>query len=365
MLSTIRIFGSCHCKRQLSALPSISARISQLDINQRCSVRGLSTSSEHSALRRSYLYAVPASSDRMLEKSLTTESDIIIYDLEDSVPPSAFDKESARQRLSIFLSRSPADKLPRRERVAVRLNDITTPFFEDDISEILKHSSVGTLVLPKIHAARDLDHVSRTIRKSLARSPRGSTGMPLRIVASLESARGTWNLGDIASWTSEHGPEVGGKLGALLFAAEDYCADTSVVRTPSRQELLFVRSQIVIAAKAFGLDAIDMVCVNYKDIDYLKDECEDGRRLGFNGKQAIHPIQVETIQSTFVPSAKEILRAAKIVHQMEVAHSSQKGAFGLEMEGGGKEMIDAPMLKQAENTMRIARAAGLEIPSFD
>lgn len=150
------------------------------------------------------------------------------------------------------------------------------------------------------------------------------------------------------------------------------------------------------------------VCVNYKDHDYLKDECQDGRRLGFTGKvcrdffakdalhglqQAIHPAQVSTIQSTFVPTSAgidkflasshcalildllEILRAAKIVYGMEQAHRSQKGAIGLD-----GEMIDAPMIKQvwftikearrlklnslvqAERIIHIAQAAGLEIP---
>ncbi|PSS06843.1 hypothetical protein PHLCEN_2v3562 [Hermanssonia centrifuga] len=166
------------------------------------------------SLKRSYLY-VPASSDRMLEKSLTSPSDVIIYDLEDSVPPSVLDKESARNRLKDFLH----------------------------------------------------------------------------------------------------------------------------------------------------------VCVNYKDLDYLKDECADGRRLGFTGKQAIHPSQVEVIQSTFVPSSKgaplEILRAARILRRMEIAHNEQRGAAGLETEDGGKEMIDAPMIKQAENTIRVAMAAGIDIPNVD
>ncbi|EED82273.1 predicted protein [Postia placenta Mad-698-R] len=140
------------------------------------------------------------------------------------------------------------------------------------------------------------------------------------------------NLREIAAWQSEYGRPLGVTLSALL-------------------ELLFTRSQIAITAKAFGLDAIDMVCVNYKDSDYLKEECEDGRRLGFNGKQAIHPTQVDTIQSTFVPSDKEILRAATILHRMQQAHVSQQGAIGLELEGGGKEMIDAPMIKQLRAEM--------------
>ncbi|OAX34553.1 Phosphoenolpyruvate/pyruvate domain-containing protein, partial [Rhizopogon vinicolor AM-OR11-026] len=184
-------------------------------------------------------------------------------------PPSPYDRETARQRLSTFLSRTPQSKLPHHNRIAGRLNDINTPFFEHDISEVLKSAFVRTLVLPKIHSVRDLHHVSQAIRTSRAGS---STLFPIRIVASAENARSAWNLGEIASWTSEHVPDAGGTLGALLFAAEDYCADTSVIRTPSRLELLYVRPQITIAAKAFGLDAIDVVCVNYKDFDYLKDE---------------------------------------------------------------------------------------------
>jgi citrate lyase beta subunit len=103
-----------------------------------------------------------------------------------------------------------------------------------------------------------------------------------------------------------------------------------------------------------------MVCVNYKDAHVLQDECKDGRQLGFTGKQAIHPNQVEIIQSTFVPTAQEIQRAAKIMRAMSIAHNSQKGAVGLE-----GIMIDAPMIKQAEKTLEAARAAGLQIPALD
>ncbi|RPD77769.1 citrate lyase beta subunit [Lentinus tigrinus ALCF2SS1-7] len=312
-------------------------------------------------LGRSYLY-VPSTAERMLEKSLTTPSDVIIYDLEDSVPPSPADKTSARARLAHFLS-TRAGSLPSPERIAVRLNSNATPFFAEDILQAMRLPCIRTLVLPKIHSAQDLHHVSEEIflayRGHKYRSP---DDPPVQLVASIESAKAMYNIGEIASWQSTWGAAMGGKLAALLFAAEDYCADTGIIRTTSRQELLYTRSHIVVTAKAFGLGAIDMVCVNYKDPEYLRDECQDGRRLGFTGKQAIHPIQVDTIQSTFVPTSKEILRAAKILKQMEQAHLSNRGAAGLELEGGGMEMIDAPMIKQAENVVRIARAAGLPIP---
>ncbi|KAI0731997.1 citrate lyase beta subunit [Fomitopsis betulina] len=327
--------------------------------------RTLSTTlieSQRKQLNRSYLY-VPAASERMLQKSLTTTSDVIIYDLEDSVPPTKTDKEGARERLARFFQTKTRTELPHPDRVAIRLNSTNTPFFEDDLAAALQIPSIRTLVLPKVHSVHDLHHVSRAIHShSQYKSTRDPTEQPLHIVASIESARALVNLATIAGWQSEFGPSLRVSLSALLFAAEDYCANTSIIRTRSRQELLYTRSQIAITAKAFGLDAVDMVCVNYKDLDYLKEECEDGRRLGFNGKQAIHPAQVDIIQSTFVPTEQEILRAARIVKRMEQAHGAQRGAIGLELEGGGKEMIDAPMLLQAQNTVRLAKASGLPIP---
>ncbi|KAI0754918.1 Pyruvate/Phosphoenolpyruvate kinase-like domain-containing protein [Daedaleopsis nitida] len=325
---------------------------------------GTNFGSGGSQLGRSYLY-VPATAERMLEKSLTTPSDVIIYDLEDSVPPSPADKNGARSRLTHFLS-TRSGSLPSSERIAVRLNSNATAFFADDILQAMRLPCIRTLVLPKVHSAQDLHHVSEEIYMAYrAHKFRSPDGPPVQLVASIESARAMYNLGEIASWQSRWGEGSGGKLAALLFAAEDYCADTGITRTTSRQELLYTRSHIVVTAKAFGLKAIDMVCVNYKDLEYLRDECEDGRRLGFTGKAPIHPSQVDIIQSTFVPSSKEILRAARILKQMEKAHFSHKGAAGLQLEGGGMEMIDAPMIKQAENVVRIAKAAGLQIPDVD
>jgi citrate lyase subunit beta-like protein len=306
--------------------------------------------SSSSSLSRSYLY-VPSSSDRMLEKSINAGSDVIIYDLEDSVSPAPEDKLAARARLRKFLETQQERLKPMH--VAVRVNSISTPFFRDDISHIVSQPTVKSLILPKIHSHYDMDTVSEAV--SVARKSFDSR--PLRLIPSIESARAMFNLGSIASWKSSHGPVAGGVLSALLFAAEDYCADTSIIRTSTRRELLYTRSQIVIAAKAFQLDAIDMVCVNYRDLSTLEDECIDGRQLGFNGKQAIHPSQIALINSTFVPSPEEITRAAKILSAMEKAHGNQKGAVGLD-----GLMIDAPMIKQAQQIIDIAKTANLHIP---
>ncbi|GJJ15673.1 hypothetical protein Clacol_009951 [Clathrus columnatus] len=302
----------------------------------------------------------------MLEKSLKLHSDVIIYDLEDSVAPAQ--KVIARENIVEFLSRD-LQNIFESERISVRINSLDTPYFQDDISAILRIPSVQMIVLPKIHSTDDLNRVS----KAISQRTRKSSREPVKLVASIESARALWAVGDIAGWKSPDGVAT---MSALLFAAEDFCADTSIIRTSSREELLYPRSKLALAAKAFDLQAIDMVCINYKDKDVLKQECAEGRRLGYSGKagntipfgpQAIHPDQVDIIQDTFVPTKEEleIERAARIVHQMELSYASNKGAFGLDLSDGkaGKEMIDAPMLKQAEQTLRLAQNAGLQIPN--
>lgn len=86
--------------------------------------------------------------------------------------------------------------------------------------------------------------------------------------------------------------------------SEDYCAATGVQRTRDRRSLLYPRAQLATTAKAYGVQAIDMVCIDYKDTRYLLDECEDGAQLGFDGKQAIHPAQLPYLQRAFSPSDK-------------------------------------------------------------
>jgi hypothetical protein len=123
------------------------------------------------------------------------------------------------------------DNLPDADRIAVRLNDINTTFFQQDIDQIvggldfsrfniifylslqLQCPGIRTLVLPKIHSAQDLHHVSKVLHTASSTSPRDR---PMHIVASIESARSLWNLGNIAGWKSEYDPEISGTISALL-----------------------------------------------------------------------------------------------------------------------------------------------------
>ncbi|KAK0464550.1 citrate lyase beta subunit [Desarmillaria tabescens] len=319
------------------------------NVSKATSARYFSTGATASAsLRRSYLY-VPSSSSRMLEKSFTVNSDMIIYDLEDSVSPK--DKITARKRLQSFLN---DETLLAPSRIAVRINDRTTPFFAEDLAVITRLPAVTSIVLPKVHSVEYLTHVASIIsenRSTVSQIP------PLRLVASIESAEAVMNASTIAAWKPSVENAQGSILGALLFAAEDYCADTSIIRTRSRQELLYTRSHIVNAARANKLEAIDMVCVNYKDQDYFKGGVSRRKENGIYWK-ASHPSLASRHDSGNLRSycIRDTSRG-KDSHNMQIAHDSQKGAIGLE-----GEMIDAPMIKQAEKVIQVAKAAGLDIP---
>lgn len=144
-----------------------------------------------------------------------------------------------------------------------------------------------TLVLPKVEHIDDLAFVDARARD------------PLSLVLSVESASSLLSLPDILQRARELSRV---SVSAVLFASEDYCAATGVRRTRSRKGLLYPRATLATIAQAYGVDAIDMVCIEYRNAAYLAEECAEGAELGFRGKQAIHPVQLEEIHTAFSPS---------------------------------------------------------------
>ncbi|KAJ3087373.1 hypothetical protein HK102_011228, partial [Quaeritorhiza haematococci] len=135
-------------------------------------------------------------------------------------------------------------------------------------------------------------------------------------------------------------------------AAEDYCADLGLIRTPSRLEMLHARQSVVTAAAAYGLQSIDLVCVDFKSDEVLEEECTEGRQWGFTGKQAIHPKQVPLIQKHFAPAPADVERATRIMQGYEEHLAKGIGAFNLD----GK-MIDMPVVKWAQKLLARAKMA--------
>ncbi|EUC36689.1 hypothetical protein COCCADRAFT_87663 [Bipolaris zeicola 26-R-13] len=301
-------------------------------------------------IRRACMY-VPASSKKMLEKSFAMHADNVTYDLEDSVAPHM--KPAARSNLRDILSKQRPAGI---KEMCVRINSVDTGLALDDLTEVLKGEYLDAIMLPKCESAADLHFVTDVIRHlSPARHP--STGQKgqrdsVRIIALIESAKAVQNLSSICAASPY--------LSGLVFAAEDFAKDMSLTRTPSLTEFLYARSAIATAARAAELPStIDLVCTSYKGEEGLKtleEECLNGKGMGFNGKQCIHPSQVAVCHKAFSPGEKELEWAARIVIADEKASQAGRGAWTLD----GK-MIDAPVVKKAHAVLRHAEVCEMDV----
>ncbi|KAL2134333.1 hypothetical protein VTI74DRAFT_462 [Chaetomium olivicolor] len=315
------------------------------------------------ALRRALLY-VPASSPSMLSKSLRIPADNLTYDLEDSVTPSL--KPTARTALQAHLN--PSFTRPTHiHEIAVRINAINTPHALADLAAIASLPAVDTVVVPKVNSASDLLFVadalaqlgggggSSTNASSTTTSSPFCRRRPINLLALIETARGVMDLRSICGATPQ--------LKGLIFAAEDFALDLSIRRTPGLGEFQYARSAIVTAARAFGLEsAIDLVCTSFRGAEgreRLETECENGREMGFNGKQCIHPDQVGVVQRMFSPPEEEVEWAVRLVIADEKAAAAGRGAWTLD----GK-MVDAPVSGKARAIIAKAERCGMDIDHF-
>lgn len=300
--------------------------------------------------------SVPGSSQKMLTKSLGMTSDNVTYDLEDSVTPS--EKPSARQQLKAHIS-SLSSRPPSISELAVRINAVPTPFALDDLTTLAASPRVDAVVVPKVESAADLSFVTDVLRHvaperhAAAGSSSSSSGEnPVKIIALIESAKAIMDLRAIC--------DASPYLSGLIFAAEDFALDLSLTRTPSLTEFLYARSAIVTAARAFGLpSAIDLVCTSFRGEEGLKrleDECGNGKSMGFNGKQCIHPSQVDTVQRMFGPGQAETEWAVRVCIADDKAAASGRGAWTLD-----GQMIDAPVTGKARAIVAKAEQCGINV----
>lgn len=288
----------------------------------------------------------------MLTKSLGLTSDNVTYDLEDSVTPSL--KSEARNQLKMHISSLKARPSSISE-LAVRVNAVSTPFALDDLTTLSSAALVDAIVVPKVESAADLTFVSDVLRHVAPERHADDSTNPIKIIALIESARAVMDLASICRASPF--------LSGLIFAAEDFALDLSITRTPSLTEFLYARSAIVTAARAAGLpSAIDLVCTSYRGeegMQRLEEECVGGKSMGFNGKQCIHPNQVETVQNLFAPSHSEVEWAIRVVIADEKAAASGRGAWTLD----GK-MIDAPVSGKARAVVAKAYQCGFDVPGL-
>ena len=285
--------------------------------------------------RKAFLY-VPGSDLHKIEKAAGLGADCVVLDLEDGVAEAS--KSAARQTIAAALREI---DFGTSERV-VRVNSYPSGHCEDDLAAVLP-AQPDAILLPKVDTVEQIRQMNETLCRAeqSADQPQGS----IALLAIIESALGMVNLESICR-SSENIP----RLQGLIFGAEDFTADMGAVRTPAALELLYARSRLVMYASAFGLQAIDLVTVNYKDMEVLEREALQGAQLGYSGKQLIHPLQVQPVQRIFTPSKQEVAAAAHILEEARRFAGMGKGAFTVD-----GQMVDRPVIKRAESIL--ARAA--------
>ncbi|GAC1429244.1 MAG: CoA ester lyase [Ktedonobacteraceae bacterium] len=292
-------------------------------------------------LRRSEL-STPASSERMMEKAATSSADLVFLDLEDSVAPN--EKVPSRAKVIKALRTLDWGKKTR----AVRINDLETEYAYQDIITIVEEAGeyLDLLIIPKVKSAKDVwwvDVLLSQIEKRLKRTK------CIGIEVLIEEVEAMLNVEEIARSSS--------RLEALIFGPADYSAsqgmDSNVIGgyldTYPGDPWHYARNKIVIAARAAGIDAVDGAFPDYKNLDGYRRECMHAKVLGFVGKWAIHPTQIDVTNNVFSPSQEEIDYARKL--DAAYNESLAKGLGAVAIDG---KMIDVAVVRSLRNVLQKA-----------
>lgn len=281
--------------------------------------------------RRSVLY-MPGSNAKALAKAATLAADALILDLEDSVAPDA--KEAARAQVCA----AARNDFGGRE-VVIRVNGRHTPWGQDDLVAAAG-AGPDAILLPKVDDAGAILAAARTIREA---------GAPdrTRIWAMMETPHAILNAGQIAAVAADSTS----RLAVLVMGLNDLVKETRARLTPGRPTMIPWVSTCVVAARAHGVDIVDGVYNDIKDLDGFRDECLQGRDLGLDGKTLIHPSQIDICNEVFAPSSSEVASARAIIDAFSLPENAGKGV--IQLNGRMVELLHADM---ARRTLAIAQA---------
>lgn len=275
-----------------------------------------------SRLLRSLLF-VPGNNQRFLEKAKTLSSDIVCFDLEDSVPIE--EKKSARDLIRKALE----ERQQYEAEIYVRTNSPISGLVGDDLAVVVQRGLDG-IVIPKVNNAGEI----KKIEKILAGLEKKRRLGKIELMASIESAEGVVNSYFIAS-SSKH-------VSALVFGVFDLLNDLGVEYTKEAEGARYARAKIPIDAKAAGKYALDAIWQDLDDAAGLEKDCAKAKNLGYAGKTIIHPNQIQTVHRVFHPTNHEIEWAKKVISAYESAKKLRKGATKVE-----EKMIDEVHYKRA------------------
>ena len=286
---------------------------------------------------RSMLY-MPGNNPGMMQHVPAFGADSVLLDLEDAV--SEREKDAARRLVSCFVREADFGDI----LVTVRVNGADTPWFEKDLEEIVP-SKPAAVRVPKCHSPEDVKHADALIGRI-----EREHGMPpggVRIHAMLETAHGIERAFEIARASK--------RVEALTLGGQDLTADLGVQKTRDGVELFYASGRVVIAAKAAGLMAFDTVWTDINDEEGLKAEAKLAVQMGFTGKAAVHPSQVDAIHEAYRPDPGELRRAFRIVDAAERAEREGKGVISVD-----GRMVDGPIVTRAFSLIELGRLYGIE-----
>lgn len=281
-------------------------------------------------LIRSFLFA-PGNQPERLQKFPRIAADCFVIDLEDGTPEA--EKAAARALLPKIVAELRAHTL--RGLLLVRVNEPNSPHLDADLRAALA-TDIDGLVVPKIETPA----VVRQLGAALADAERRGA-RPQLLIGGIESMLGVVNVFELAG-ADPH-------LQSIYFGAEDYITDIGGRRTAEGLEVLYARSQTVLAAKAAGIGALDQAVIEIRDDERFRADSEQARNLGYGGKICLLPRQVELANSLFAPTAAEIERCRRLIAAAGAAAAAGHGV--VDFEG---RMIDGPLLKRAEAVVRLA-----------
>lgn len=287
--------------------------------------------------RRSVLY-IPASNNKALAKIGQLACDAVIIDLEDAVTPA--DKSAAREKLKgIFANRPVANG--RRCEMVVRVNALASEWGTDDLLAVASCEPDGIL-LPKVTTPRDILEVGDVLDDNFAPDT-------VKLWAMIETPKAMLNIGAIA----ELGRDPASRLTCFVAGTNDLVKETGVAATPDRRYLVPWLMQMLLAARAGGLDMLDGVFNDFRDADGFARECAEATAMGFDGKSLIHPAQIEAANRAFAPSPEALAEARAVKEAFALAENAGKGVIAL-----NGRMVERLHLAQAEKLLAKAAAIG-------
>ena len=274
---------------------------------------------------RSLLF-VPGNQPSMLSKAAGLRPDAFVPDMEDSVAWD--DKDEARNVVAAHIEMLNQQGKP----VIPRLNSLDTGLFHMDLEAVAQTDIYGISV-GKINSEKDIMLISEAIEEQ--ESKKGIQLGSIKLIPWIETAKGLLRCYEILASDQ--------RIIAAAFGAEDFTNDMGIERREDSNETIYARSQVTISARAANVLALDTPYFGFKDPDGLRVSAQEAKSIGFKGKFAIHPSQIQDINKYFSPSDSEIEHAKAVIKIFEESKAKGRGSTSL-----NGQVVDVPVVKRAE-----------------